>query len=492
MPPGCSLQVFGVSAEDTPARAGLLAENSTHAPIYVRGDKVRVVPMRKDSVRADPAADSKQGFEPNVAFETKMATQAEGELHAPTPGSLGLVDLDLGTLPDADAKLERLPSNTPVLRAWGEATGVEQRWRQASEADDASGGMAFQGASYVSNAATVEVGDSDAESKDGSSNPSPSSSLRERGTWSRYPAPTLDDVIATALPMLSAVSSDVSDSARPMLGDAAGAIGSSVATGTSPSSGIISGTAGRHRAGGDGGGTDGDGDGDGDRGTGGDGQDEHKCEENASFRPRACAGAKVAIDENGGGGEGEGEGRREGRGDVEHVEHVERIPSPTWNWTVRVQAAAMPRKARLRLYLEQRSSLPSPGLTLEEARDAMKEWTPEMDKSLLELLGAVGIEPVSRSCCARVCVITVVHMLLHLQLNNVVQNKFRTRFIFLCRRVERAMLRTKHAIRTDSSRKPAIAHMVCPLPLPLLPAIRTAERRSGVGSSRGRVESVVL
>ena len=411
VPPGCSLQVFGVSAEGTPVRAGLLVENSTHAPIYVPGDEVRVVPVRKDSVRADPSADSKQGLEPNVAFETKFAAaQAGGELHAPTPGSQGLVDLDLGTLPDADAKLERLPSNTPVLRAWGEATGVEQRWRSASEADDPSG-MAFQGESYVSNAATVEVGDSDAESKDGSSNPSPSSSLRERGTWSRYPTPTLDDVIATALPMLSAVSSDISESTRPILGDVAGVIGSSA----SPPSGIIpEAAAGRQMVDGDGGGTDGDGDGDGDGGTDGDdGQDENKRRESASFRPRACAGANDANDESVGEGEGEDDGEGEGHG-VGGVERVERVPSLTWNWAVRVQAAAMPRKARLRLYLEQRSSLPSPGLTLEEARDAMKEWTPEMDKSLLELLGAAGIESVSRSCYARVCATSIVPML-HLQ-----------------------------------------------------------------------------
>ena len=384
MPPGCSLQVFGVSAESAPVRAGLIAESSTHSPIYVRGDEVRVVPVREASVRADLAADSKEGFESTVAFEAKCAaTRAKDDLHAPTPGSPGLVDL--GTLPDADAKLERLPSNTPVLRAWGEATGVEQRWRSASEADDV-GGMAFPGASYVSNAATVEVGDSDAESKDGSSNPSPSSSLRERGAWPRHS--TLDDVIATALPMLSAVSSDVSESARPILGDAAGTVGSSVSSCTSPLDGSIPEAAGRQRVGEDEGGTCGDCDGE--RGA----QDEAKREESASLRPRASARAKDANDEHARGGEG----------------GVEHIPSPTWNWAVRVQAAAMPRKARLHLYLERRSSLPSPGLTLEEARHAMKEWTPEMDKSLLELLGAAGIEPVSGCRCARVCAITIVHM----------------------------------------------------------------------------------
>lgn len=394
VPPGCSLQVFGISAEGegegegAPVLAGLLAESSAHAPIYVGGDKITVVPLRKDSVLVDPAADSKHGFEPSVAFETKFAaTPAENELHAPTQGPPGLVDL--GTLPDADTKLERLPSNTPVLRAWGEATGVEQRWRSASEADDASG-MAFRGASYVSNAATVEVGDSDAESKDGSSNPSPSSSLRERGTWSRFS--TLDDVIATALPMLSSVSSDVSDSARSRRGDDAGAIGSSAATSASHPDGIIGEAAGRERVGGDGGGTDGgggdddDGDGDGDAQD----QDEDTRDENASVGPRAWAGAKDANDEN--------VGERDG----------ERIPSSTWNWAVRVQAAAMPRKARLRLYLEQRSSLPSRGLTLEDARDAMKAWTPEMDKNLLELLGAAGTKPVSCSRCPRVCAITIV------------------------------------------------------------------------------------
>lgn len=458
MPPGCSLQVFGVSAEGTPSsvRAGLLAESSTHAPIYVRGDKVRVVPVRKDSVRSDPAADSKQGFESNVAFETKLAAgHAADELHAPPPGSPGLVDL--GTLPDADAKFERLPSNTPVLRAWGEATGVEQRWRSASEADDASG-MAFTGASYVSNAATVEVGDSDAESKDGSSNPSPSTSLRDRGTWPRYS--TLDDVIATALPMLSAVSSDVSDSARPILG-------SSVATSPSHPGGVIPETAGRQRIGRDGGGADGD------------AEDESKHEESASFRPRACAGAKDANDANVG---------EEGEGAVERIPS----PSPTWDWAVRVQAAAMPRKARLRLYLEQRPSLPSPGLTLEEARDAMKEWTPEMDKSLLELLGAAGIEPVSRSRCAY---IRVRH---HDCAHDVLLSASRTSCSVVSKTLMSPFFRVSDVrccadvVRTGSSRRLALSHMPAVAATNACLFCFPAEGGRGVGASHGCIESVVL
>eukprot|EP00903_Cladosiphon_okamuranus_P019656 g18070.t4 len=378
VPLGCSLQVFGVSAEGAPVRAGLLSESGTHAPIYVRGDQVRIVPVREDSLRADPAADSKQGFEPTEALEAN----AEDDLDAPTPASAGLVDL--GTLPDADAKLERLPSNTPVLRAWGEATGVEQRWRSASK--DVSG-LALRGASYVSNAATVEVGDSDADSKDGSPNPSPSASLRERGggAWPRYS--TLDDVIATALPLLSAVSSDVSDTARPILGDVAvaGAIGSSVTTSASPPDGIIPEAEAEAEAGA---GTDGNGDGDGDC----DVQDEIKHEESSSFRSRACVWAKDANGESAGEGQGEGD----------HESGGARSAPPTWNWAVKVQAAAMPRKARLHLYLDQRSSLPSPGPTLEEARDSMKEWTPEMDKSLLELLGAAVIAPKEEASSGRV------------------------------------------------------------------------------------------
>lgn len=378
VPPGCNLQVFGFTAERAPVHAGVLGEGSPQVPIYVRGDKVRVVPLQKDVVGVDHAADSKEVFDPNVgngvALETKnAATTAQGEPRNPAPESSQLVDL--GALPDADTKLERLPSNTPVLRAWGEATGVERRWRSASEADD-SNGMAFPGASYVSNAATVEVGDSDADSKDGSSNNSPSSSLRARGTWSRYP--TLDDAIATALPVLSAVDSDITDSARLEPENVAVAVESSMAIGTSCPDGPIHGTVGQdegsgHRAGIEG------------------GQDERgddirsERESTGSFRPRACAGAKDVTEEG-----------------VEN-RAVECSSSPPRNWAVRVQTAAMPRKARLRLYLEQRLSHSSRGPTLEVARDWMKMWTPEMDKGLLELLGAAGTRAVSCPESVGVC-----------------------------------------------------------------------------------------
>lgn len=369
VPPGCSLQVLGFNSEGTPVRAGVLAEGP-QAPIYVRGDKVRVVPLRKDFIRVDHAADSKEVFDPKVengvAYETKNAAiAAQDELDTPAPESSELVDL--GALPDADAKLERLPSNTPVLRAWGEATGVERRWRSASEADDING-MTFPGASYVSNAATVEVGDSDADSKDGSSNNSPSSSLRARGTWSRYP--TLDDVIATALPMLTAVSSDMSDLARLASENIAVAIESDMALGASHPDGSVHGAVGQGEGGGHGAGTE-------------EGQDESKGDdirserESTASRPRACAGAQDVPEE--------GLGNRA----------VECSSTQTRNWAVRVKAAAMPRKARLRLYLQQRLSQPHRGPTLEEAQDWMKAWTPEMDKSLLELLGAAGTKAVS-------------------------------------------------------------------------------------------------
>lgn len=380
VPPGCSLEVLGFTPEGTPVRAGVLAERSPQAPIYVRGDKVRVVPLQKGFIRVDHAAHAKEGFDPKVgngvARETKDAgTQSQDELHVPAPESSGLVDL--GALPDADAKLERLPSDTPVLRAWGEATGVERRWRSASETDDVNG-MAFPGASYVSNAATVEVGDSDADSKDGSSNNSPSSSLRARGPWSRYP--TLDDVIATALPMLSAVSSDVSDSARLEPENFAVAVESNMATGACPPDGTIHGAVGRDEVGGHVAVTEGD---EQDESRGDDIRSERAS--TGSFRPRACAGAKDVSEE--------GLGNRA----------VECSSSPTRNWAVQVQTAAMPRKARLRLYLEQRLSLPSRGPTLEEAREWMKAWTPEMDKSLLELLGAAGTKAVSCPESAGVC-----------------------------------------------------------------------------------------
>lgn len=387
VPQGCSLQVLGFTAEGTPVRAGVLTEGSPQAPIYVRGDKVRVVPLQKGLIRVDRAADSKEEFDPKVGngvdHETKnVATSVQGTLDTLAPESSELVDL--GALPDADAKLERLPSNTPVLRAWGEATGVEQRWRSASEADDNNG--MFPGASYVSNAATVEVGDSDADSKDGSSNNSPSS-LRARGTWSRYS--TLDDVVASALPMLSAVSSDMSDAARLEPENIAVAVESTMAVGASHLDGPVEEAAGRDVSGGHGTGADGEGQ---EESRGDDIRSER--ESTGSFRPRACAGAKDVTDVTDG---------TDGTEEVLRNRAVECSSSPTRNWAVRVQTAAMPRKARLRLCLEQRLSHPSRGPTLEEAKDWMKAWTQEMDKSLLELLGAAGTKAVSCPESAGVC-----------------------------------------------------------------------------------------
>lgn len=396
VPPECSLQVLGYTAEGAPVHAGVLTE-SAQAPIYVRGDTVKIVPLRKASVRVDPTADAKEREFARAVRSDKAACESKNmdtttlphhELGTPAKEASEVVDLD--ALPDADAKLERLPSNTPVLRAWGEATGVEHRWRSGGERhddndNDNGNGMAFPGASYVSNAATVEVGDSDADSKDGSSNNSPSTSLRERGTWSRYS--TLDDVIATALPMLSAISSDVSDSVRPGVEDdrAPVAIERSLApTGRSYQPDSLDrgeAAAGRDRIGVGGAGTDGE-EVDGIRGdsigedivSDGDGAD--------PSRPCACGGAKDST---------EGEIGRRAVGSKSSS-------APGWKWAVQVQAAAMPRKARLLCYLQRRSSMQSGGIatpSLEEARDWMKAWTPEMDKGLLELLGAAGIKPVS-------------------------------------------------------------------------------------------------
>lgn len=400
--------MLGFTSDGTPVRAGLLTEStsqtSTPTPIYVQGEKVRVVPLRKekDPIRVDSAADSKQDAKLRVgngeAYGTEHATSlARDELDALTPGATA-EEVDLHALPDADAdaKLERLPSNTPVLRAWGEAAGVEQRWQSrsrsasdAAHAHDAAvahgvGGMAaFSGGSYVSNAATVEVADSDADSKEeSSSNTSPISSLRD-GTWSRYS--TLDDVIATALPMLSAVSSDVSDAERPALRSvAAAATGSSISMSASPTDGF---THGAHADAAEAS-TGGDGD------VSGGGQVEENMHDLADYSaPGACSVAKATAETD-----------EECRGDG--AIELERTSSTTlpWTWAVRVQAAAMPRKARLRLYLEKRSSLslPSRGPTLEEAREFMTAWTPEMDKSLLELLGAAGTKAVSHSICVGV------------------------------------------------------------------------------------------
>ncbi|CAM9591597.1 unnamed protein product, partial [Scytosiphon promiscuus] len=385
VPPECSLQVLGYTAEGTPVHAGVLEENGARAPIYVRGDTVRVVPSRKATSRADPSADVKTK-EPTRKIGSGNSTCEGNKMDTTTlphhePGTSatkasGVVDLD--ALPDADAKLERLPSNTPVLRAWGEATGVEHRWCSAGEGDgDNDNGMTFPGASYVSNAATVEVGDSDADSKDGSSNNSLSTGSRERGTWSRSSA--LDDVIATALPMLSAISSDVSESIRPGVEDVSAdepdTLDREAAAGED---GIGEIRADVQREEGDGRRRDVIG--------------EDSIGENISAEPsspRACRGAKGLMKRD--------SGRR--------AIASETSPAPGWKWAVQVQAAAMPRKARLLCYLQQRLSLQAAGIatpSLDEVRDWMTVWTPEMDKGLLELLGAAGLNSREEATSGRV------------------------------------------------------------------------------------------
>ncbi|CAM9107710.1 unnamed protein product, partial [Ectocarpus fasciculatus] len=404
VPPNCSLQVLGFSPEGTPVHAGLLTESGAQVPIYVQGDKVRIVPSQECAARVDLAADSKDSKDSkeddvlggskaeHAACESKDASTAgvmpaHGELGAPlpAPGTPELLDLDLDTLPDADAKLDRLPSNTPVLGAWGEATGVEQRWRSASGIDV----PAFHGASYVSNAATVEVADSDAESKDGSSNNnSPSTSLRERGAWPR--CSTLDRVIATALPMLEAVSSDMSDMpdlARPGVESVAAAIERSVAaTNASLSDAPVHEVSTLDEVDPSGVGEVGD-----------DGTDESsrgaairqdlagECASVNSSKPRECAGAKDVAE----GGVNNASAA---------VSTAECSSSRPWEWAVRVQAAAMPRQARLRLFLDKRLSLQSRGgaPSLQQAREWMKAWTPAMDKGLLDLLDAASGEKSQR------------------------------------------------------------------------------------------------
>lgn len=386
MPRECGIRVLGFGADGAPVDVGLLTESDAQTPIYVKGDNVKVVPVRKGALQVDPAADSKEALEPEggnaelVSPSMCVATPVDTVLGAPAPAAVGLLDND--AMPDTDAKLERLPSNTPVLRSGGEAAGVERRWLSANRAGEADD-MGFPGASYVSNAATVEVGDSDAESKDGSSNNSPSNSSGERATWSRLA--TLDNMIATALPILSAVSSENSEAPNRWTGSGLRELADIVAAtdiGGMGASGV--GTDGHSSAGGGRGrgsasraATEGEGqEGNSNDLTGEDMRNERGSA--SSLRRRACAGSTVATEDALKGKEG---GRKK---------------SPAWKWAVKVRVAAMPRKARLRLYLEQRLSLASPGPSLEKAREWMKAWTPEMDRSLLELLGAVGTRAVSQ------------------------------------------------------------------------------------------------
>lgn len=360
-----------------------------------------LVPSRNRPREADAASEGKEEVKPESGGEE--AGEALADSSASIQSNHGLCDpmaeaepaerSDLDGMPDADAKLERLPSDTPVLRPWGEAAGVEPRWRaggRAGNANDPSGA----GASYVSNAGTVEVGDSDVESKEGSSNNSPASSLGERAAWSRYS--TLNDLSAMAVPILSGVSSDNSEATnlwaesgqRAEVADtttAAGDTGSMEARGSqidghSDETGLDG-----LSVGGGGGGAD-------EAGCGGGGV---AAEEEGIYAKRNRGAVSNSIS---------GEVSEPcGVEEAKHCEPPEIIsrqegegkPSPARKWAVQVRAAAMPRKARLQLYLEQRLSLASRGPSLEEANEWMRAWTPEMDKGLLELLGAAGTKSVS-------------------------------------------------------------------------------------------------
>lgn len=371
-----------------------------------------LVPSRKRSDEADAASEGKEELKPDpaggdageaLATNTSVSTQSNHGLSDPMPEAEAEAEaaakVDLDALPDADTKLERLPSDTPVLRPWGEAAGVEPRWRaggRAGNANDPSG----PAASYVSNAGTVEVGDSDVESKEGSSNNSPASSLGERAAWSRYS--TLNDLSAMAVPILSGVSSDNSGATdlwagggqRADVADTATAgdtismeARGSQADGHSDETGL-DGLSVVGEGGGGGGGVEGVGGG-------------AAAEEEGIYakRNRDAASNSMSVHRS-----SADVSRAGGVEEAKHCEPPKAIlreeglgkPSPTWKWAVRVRAAAMPRKARLRLYLEQRLSLASQGPSLEQASDWMRAWTPEMDKGLLELLGAAGMKSVSR------------------------------------------------------------------------------------------------
>lgn len=413
----CDIEVKGFTALGKPIHRGILTKGMALTPIYVRGDKVKIVPLWKRSLSLgiDASANSKsnskegRGSRDNHAHFALSSKEEDGDgtsstartkdgIEAKAPEKVGLL-LDVDAMPDADAdaKLERLPSNTPVLRPWGEVAGVERRWRSAADGNFDMERMALAGASYVSNTATIEVGDSDADSKDGSSN-SAVSSGGERPPWTRNS--NLSEVVASGLPMLSAMSSESSEVVRgnamelramQAVQDIDGGSGSSGGTGDRAAHGEGLVTSGRdQRADSEGGAALGVSR-NVDRGGGAtisagvdtivDGVRSERASTSSS-RPRACAGAKDVADEAHRSEEGE---------------EAEAKLSPTWKWAVKVRAAAMPRKARLRLYLQRRISLPSPGPSLEEAREWMMAWTPEMDSSLMDLLHSNEAKVVSSS-----------------------------------------------------------------------------------------------
>lgn len=401
LPPECDIEVQGFDADGEVIHRGLLTDASTRNPIYVKGDKVMLVPLQRQAKKIDSSAGGKgrsEGQDAEPALSTKeednsVKMKRRTEMLSPEePVSLSETD----AMPDADAKLERLPSNTPVLRPWGEAAGIERRWRSPADETFDMERLELAGCSYVSNTATVEVADSDADSKDGSFN-SAASSTGERPQRTRYP--TLDDVISSGLPLLTAMSSESSEAAnrsgsnapRALLGTAS-TTASGSGRGSADTIGDTGNSIGDDRAGNDAGGRAAvEATGDGQRV--GDAivyaldlndevtDDVHSRRAlTSSSRPRACAGAKDGPDELQRSEVGGEEGSK---------------PCSIAKWAVKIRAAAVPRKARLRLYLQRRLSLGPPSPSLQEAREWMMAWTPEMDVGLLDLLGASGTKSVS-------------------------------------------------------------------------------------------------
>lgn len=327
--------MLGYNVNGIPSHVGTFSENNSETAIYVRGDRVRIVPSRRTAVHeSKPCV---HGVGRDGGEKTSLSRDVEEVPSAPQPKGASNAE----GMPDtsADAKLERLPSNTPVLRPWGEATGVERRWRSVSR----SGGNGdVRDASYVSHSATVIVGDSDMESKDESS--TSSSVDGESTTWPR--PTTLSDMISTALPVLTAGSSDVSETrngAREVTDVSALGMASDHSLVTDDGRrGAVNDISGKVRTG-------------------------DACVQGAT--------KEYVV--------------------PEETLKGESKQSSLWKWSVKIQAGAMSRNDRLKLFLEQRKSLGQNGPSLEEAWEMMKAWTPDMDKSLLELLSAVGTKAVS-------------------------------------------------------------------------------------------------
>lgn len=379
MPSEWDIEVQGFNEDGQPVHGGLLTHNTTWNPVYVTGSRVRVVPRRKKPFSVDASADSKEEHEGSDRRQAPSTTENDvdfNSLNLSVNKSAGQVMgslFDMDAMPDAEAKLERLPSNTPVLRPCREATGVERRWRSPADDSFNMDRMPHTNASYVSNAATVEVGDSDAESKDGSTN-SVASSLGERPAWARYSA--LNNVISTGLPVLTAMSSASSEGqARGSVQGLRSLLNRGASSGQSSRIGNTNGDIGgsfRHEQ-------DRVVEGASDQGPGlgkGASNELHECIFPDSLESLMFAGEGDALDKI----------RRSGK-DASG-------PSPPKKWVLTIRAAALPRKARLQLYLEGRRTLSTPGPSLEEVRDWMRTWTREMDLGLVELLGIAGTKSV--------------------------------------------------------------------------------------------------